>query len=128
MVPAWADNHPRSSKENHPNTSPVRLTAAYLRGLIYGLTPFRAIFTRGNGNAVRVIMSDAQDRAPVEPCEAFTSPDAHSLSQHANHLESLFRVNAQIVQRAGRNITECLAALPTDEPLISLAVDSEFDR
>ena len=40
MVPAWADNHPRSSKENPPNTSPVRLTAAYLLGLIYGLSPF----------------------------------------------------------------------------------------
>jgi hypothetical protein len=31
-------NHPRSSKENHPNTPPDRLTAAYLLGLIYGLT------------------------------------------------------------------------------------------
>ena len=27
-------NHPRSSKENHPNTSPDRRTAAYLLGLI----------------------------------------------------------------------------------------------
>jgi hypothetical protein len=32
-------NHPRSSKANHPNTSPDRLTAAYLLQPIYGLTP-----------------------------------------------------------------------------------------
>ena len=40
MVPACRDNHPRSSKENHPKTSPDRLTEADLLGLIYGLTPF----------------------------------------------------------------------------------------
>jgi hypothetical protein len=39
MVPACRDNHPRSRKENHPKTSPDRLTEADLL-LIYGLTRF----------------------------------------------------------------------------------------
>jgi len=37
-VPACRDNHPRSSTENHPNTSPDGPRAAHLLGLIYGLT------------------------------------------------------------------------------------------
>jgi hypothetical protein len=71
---------------------------------------------------------DAQHCAPVKPCKAFASPDAHSLGQHADDVESLFRVNPKIVQRTGGNIAKRLAALFADVPLIRLPIDSEFNR
>jgi len=70
----------------------------------------------------------AQHRAPVKPCKAFTSPDAHSLGQHPNDPGSLVRVNPQIVQRAGGNVAKCLAALLAEEALKAPPIDSEFDR
>ena len=42
---------------------------------------------------------DAQDCAPVKSCEAFTSTDAHSLTEQVDHLTRLVKVHPQSIQR-----------------------------
>ncbi|MDE2104878.1 MAG: hypothetical protein KGL39_47010 [Patescibacteria group bacterium] len=44
-------------------------------------------------------LQDAQNRAPIQPGEAFASADAHSLTKHLNHLAGLLEIHSQIVQR-----------------------------
>jgi hypothetical protein len=71
---------------------------------------------------------DAQDRAPVEPGEAFRGADAHSLTEQVNHLESLCGVNPHRIQGPLWNVQERPAAHIAAITLKALGIDSEFDR
>ena len=67
---------PRSSKENHPHTSPDRLTAAYLLGLIYGLTLCTCTVkgTSGNRMALHCLVGKARSSKTVRMRQMVTIP------------------------------------------------------